>query len=90
MKQVDWESEKCPRCKNPVRVQLVMGAKYCWNCGCRLDQVQLKDISKEEQNKFIKQCIKLLNSYKSKLDKENNIDMKAWAEKIAKQAKKWY
>jgi hypothetical protein len=56
--------EKCPRCNNPVRVQLVMGAKYCWNCGCRLDQVTLKNYSKEEQNAFIKKCLELLKECK--------------------------
>ena len=59
-------SEKCPRCNNPVRVQLVMGAKYCWNCGCRLDKVKLRDISKDEQDEFIKKCLKILNNLKQK------------------------
>lgn len=62
MMMVSKESttEVCPRCKYPVRVQLVMGAKYCWNCGCRLDQVKLKGFSKEEQDAFIRKCLKLL------------------------------
>jgi hypothetical protein len=54
------DTELCPRCKNPVKIQLVMGARYCWNCGCRLDQVKLQDISKEEQDEFIKKCLNLL------------------------------
>jgi hypothetical protein len=68
MKKVSKEAttELCPRCKNPVRVQLVMGAKYCWNCGCRLDQVVLKNFSKEEQDEFIKKCLKVLNKVKVK------------------------
>lgn len=64
------EQEKCPRCELPVRVQLVMWAKYCWHCGCRLDQVQLKNISKEEQDEFVKEYLALLNSYKTKLQGE--------------------
>ena len=62
---MDNSSEICPRCQYPVRVQLVMGAKYCWNCGCRLDQVKLKDISKEEQDEFVKKCLRLLEGGKN-------------------------
>jgi len=68
------KSETCPRCGKPVRVQLVMGAKYCWNCGCRLDQVELKKFSKKEQDEFIKKCIKFLNEHKLEGDKKNEFE----------------
>ena len=57
------EIEKCPRCDTPVRIQLCMGAKYCWHCGCRLDKVELKGVSEEDKDEFLQKCLKLLKKH---------------------------
>lgn len=46
----------------------MLGAKFCPFCGCRLDKVELKGITKGEQDDFIRKCLKLLD--------ENNWSLK--------------